>query len=215
LAIQWFKTWKGGIGYDVTDLTLATSSDLAVARSLDHMTGTKTDGEQVDLWTRSTVCFRKTDGDWKVMHVHSSDAVPHGWKLQGGGGSQAMSTTGMLSPIAAVKAALQAYVDKDRPAIEAVIGDPYTFTSPLDNTLNRQTYFSRCWPNSKNMTTIQVIHAFEADDRAYVVYEASTAAKRFRNAELHMVRDGRIVATEVYFGWDLPHIAAPGNFIQD
>jgi len=125
------------------------------------------------------------------------------------------STTGMLSPVAAVKAALQAYVDKDRAAIEAVIGDPYTFTSPLDNALNRQTYFSRCWPNSKNMTTIQVIQAFEADDRACVVYEASTAAKRFRNAELHTVRDGRIVATEVYFGWDLPHKAAPGKFIQD
>jgi len=72
MLTEWFKTWKGGVGYDVTDLTLATSSDLAVARSLDHMTGTKTNGERVDLWTRSTVCFRKTDGDWKVMHVHSS-----------------------------------------------------------------------------------------------------------------------------------------------
>jgi ketosteroid isomerase-like protein len=70
--IEWFKTWKGRIGYEVTDLVLTVSSDLAVARSLDHMTGTKTDGEQVDLWTRSTVCFRKSDGDWKVMHVHGS-----------------------------------------------------------------------------------------------------------------------------------------------
>ena len=68
----WFKTWKGGIGYEVTDLALTISPELAVARSLDHMTGMKTDGEKVDVWTRSTVCFRKTDGDWKVMHVHSS-----------------------------------------------------------------------------------------------------------------------------------------------
>jgi len=89
------------------------------------------------------------------------------------------STTGMLSPVAAVKAALQAYVDKDRAAIEAVIGDPYTFTSPLDNALNRQTYFSRCWPNSKNMTTIQVIQAFEADDRACVVYDPAQLQSDF------------------------------------
>jgi hypothetical protein len=125
------------------------------------------------------------------------------------------STGAIPSPVAVVKAALQAYVDKDRTAIEAVIGDPYAFTSPLDNALDRQTYFDRCWPNSQNMTTVQLIHAIEDGDRAYVVYEASTMDKRFRNAELHTVRGGRIVATEVYFGWDLPHKAAPGKFLQD
>jgi hypothetical protein len=124
-------------------------------------------------------------------------------------------STVMLSPVEAVKAPLQAYVDKDRAAIEAVIGEPYAFTSPLDNALDRQTYFDRCWPNSVNMTTMKLIHAIEAGDRAYVVYETGTATKRFRNAELHTVREGRIMATEVYFGWDLPHRAAPGKFVQD
>lgn len=69
---QWFKTWNGRIGYEPTDLGITVGGDLAVARSIDHMTGTKTDGEKVDLWTRSTVCFRKTGDAWKVMHVHSS-----------------------------------------------------------------------------------------------------------------------------------------------
>ena len=69
---DWFKTWKGEIGYEITDQVIDVSDTLAVARSLDHMTGTKTDGEKVDVWTRSTVCFRKEGSDWKVMHVHAS-----------------------------------------------------------------------------------------------------------------------------------------------
>jgi len=69
---EWFKTWKGGIGYEVTDQVIEVSDTLAVARSLDHMTGTKIAGEKVDVWTRSTVCFRKEGEDWKVMHVHAS-----------------------------------------------------------------------------------------------------------------------------------------------
>ena len=69
---DWFKTWKGGIGYEVTDQVIEVSDTIAVARSLDHMTGTKVDGEKVDVWTRSTVCFRKEGEGWKVMHVHAS-----------------------------------------------------------------------------------------------------------------------------------------------
>jgi ketosteroid isomerase-like protein len=68
----WFKTWDGPIGYELTDQVVTVSHTLAVARSLDHMTGRKTDGENVDVWTRSTVVLRKEEGAWKVMHVHSS-----------------------------------------------------------------------------------------------------------------------------------------------
>ena len=68
----WFKTWDGPIGYELTDQVVTVSHTLAVSRSLDHMTGRKTDGGNVDVWTRSTVVFRKEDGAWKVMYVHSS-----------------------------------------------------------------------------------------------------------------------------------------------
>jgi len=46
--------------------------DLAVARGLGHMMGTKTGGEQVDLWARCTVCFGRRDGTWKITHQHTS-----------------------------------------------------------------------------------------------------------------------------------------------
>ena len=38
------------------------------------MTGTSNSGEQVRLWYRQTLSFRKTDGAWKVTHEH--DSVP-------------------------------------------------------------------------------------------------------------------------------------------
>src|SRR5690242_19364829 len=119
-----------------------------------------------------------------------------------------------MTPLQIVKKALQAYVDKDRAAIEALIAQDYRFTSPLDNGLDRATYFSRCWPNSERMDDMRFIEGAENGDTAWVVYEATASNKRFRNAEMHKTRDGKLVATEVYFGWDLPHPAARGGFIR-
>lgn len=119
------------------------------------------------------------------------------------------------SPLDLVRTALKAYVDKDRAAIEAVIAPGYRFTSPLDNALDRKTYFERCWPNSESTAGFEEIHGVEFGDRALVVYEGKTKeGKRFRNAEVHTARDGKLIATEVYFGWDLPHKAPPGGFLD-
>ena len=116
------------------------------------------------------------------------------------------------SPLEAVRAALKAYVDKDRDAIEALTAADYRFTSPMDNALDRESYLRICWPNSKHMAACDIVHAAEAGDMAFVVYEARTdAGKRFRNAEAHRVRDGKLVSSEVYFGWDLPHEIPAGE----
>jgi hypothetical protein len=122
----------------------------------------------------------------------------------------------MRGPLAVVHACLQAYVDKDRAAIEPLIAADYHFTSPIDNALDRDAYFSICWPNSDAMASFEFICGAEHEDRAYVVYEGRTSAgKTFRNCEVHTVRDGRLVATEVYFGWDVPHKVAPGHHVDN
>jgi PhnB protein len=36
------------------------------------MTGTKTDGEEVDLWYRVTVGLHQEDGAWRIVHEHES-----------------------------------------------------------------------------------------------------------------------------------------------
>src|SRR5206468_7861383 len=57
--------------------------------------------------------------------------------------------------------------------------------------------------NSKAMTGFDYIYQIEDAERAFIVYEAHmTGGKTFRNSEVYTVRDGKLIATEVYFGWD-------------
>jgi hypothetical protein len=120
------------------------------------------------------------------------------------------------SPLAVARSCLQAYVDKDREAIEALIADGYHFTSPIDNALDRKSYFEICWPNSEAMAGFDLIYQTEEGDRAFVVYEGRTSiGKTFRNCEVHTVRNGRLLATEVYFGWDIPHKVPDGKHVEN
>ena len=40
------------------------------------------------------------------------------------------------------------------------------------------------------------------------------SGKSFRNTEIFEVADGKIKSVEVYFGWDIPHKAAMGTFLE-
>ena len=113
--------------------------------------------------------------------------------------------------IAIARAAYGAYADKDRAAIEALIADDFHFTSPLDNRIDRATYFARCWPNNAMIAGYNFISIAADGDRLFV---ANTSGKRFRNTEILTVRNGKIVDVEVYFGWSIPHGAAEGGFVD-
>jgi hypothetical protein len=41
------------------------------------------------------------------------------------------------------------------------------------------------------------------------------SGERFRNTEAITVRGEQVVEAEVYFGWDLPHKAPEGRFIEE
>jgi PhnB protein len=69
---RWFSSFQGSIGYEVRDLTLAIGDDVAFCHSLDHLSGTKNDGENVDVWLRETLCLQRIDGRWKITHEHQS-----------------------------------------------------------------------------------------------------------------------------------------------
>ena len=113
------------------------------------------------------------------------------------------------------RAAYGAYVTKDRAALEAIIASDFHFTSPLDNRLDRETYFRRCWPNSKTIAGFEFIHLVPDGDRVFVTYEGrNNNGHRFRNTEIVTVRDAQIVDVEVYFGWTVPHRAPQGGFVD-
>ena len=68
----WFATWDGPIGYSIKDLAIETGGEIAFCHGLARMTGTKTDGEVVDLWFRDTICLRRDAGTWRIVHRHES-----------------------------------------------------------------------------------------------------------------------------------------------
>jgi len=68
----WFATWDGPIGYGIEDLAIETGGEIAFCHGLARMTGTKTDGEIVDLWFRDTICLRREAGRWRIVHRHES-----------------------------------------------------------------------------------------------------------------------------------------------
>jgi hypothetical protein len=113
------------------------------------------------------------------------------------------------------RAAYEAYVAKDRAAIEKLIADDFHFTSPLDNRIDRATYFDRCWPNSAWIKDFAYVNLVPDRDRVFVTYEGhSIKGNGFRNTEILTIRNGQIVDTEVYFGWSIPHKAEPGGFLS-
>lgn len=114
-----------------------------------------------------------------------------------------------------VKKMYQAYVEKDRNTIEKLIADDFAFTSPYDNELNRTVYFERCWPNSSFTKDIKIVRLIESDDQVVITYEVETdEGRRFRNTEIIILKNGQAEKVEVYFGWDLPHKAKSGGFIN-
>lgn len=117
--------------------------------------------------------------------------------------------------VALVRASYAAFVAKSRESMEQMLAADFHFTSPLDNRIDRSTYFARCWPNSENIESFTFVNLVAARDRVFVTYEGRTrSGHSFRNTEIVTTRGREIVDVEVYFGWSLPHEAAPGEFID-
>jgi PhnB protein len=68
----WFSTFNGPIAYEIRNLKITAGAEVAFCHSLNHLSGTKTTGERVDLWLRATAGFRKVDGKWTIAHWHES-----------------------------------------------------------------------------------------------------------------------------------------------
>ena len=68
----WLPTFSGPVGYEIRDLGITASDDIAFSHSLNRISGTKTNGEEVDVWVRVTACYRKTNGKWMITHEHVS-----------------------------------------------------------------------------------------------------------------------------------------------
>ncbi len=94
-----------------------------------------------------------------------------------------------------------AYQSNDRKSLEDLLSDDFTFSSPLDNHINRTTYFQRCWPNSETISVFHIEKLFEKGNEAFVRYECErVTGTRFRNTEYFRIKENKIKEVEVYFG---------------
>ena len=121
-----------------------------------------------------------------------------------------------MSLIEVVKQSFLAFAEGDRAANEAVIADEFSFTSPLDNQLDRSTYFDRCWPNNETIKSFEFMRMVEHGNEVIVTYQGTHVSGRvFRNTEVLTIEHGKISKVEVYFGWNVPHEAPQGGFLSD
>jgi ketosteroid isomerase-like protein len=112
-----------------------------------------------------------------------------------------------MTNVDVVRASFASFMAQDRAAAEAVIADDFVFTSPQDDHIDRTAWFERCFPSAPRFRTQDLLEVVPGEgDDVFVLYEYELVdGGRFRNAEVHTVRDGRIVEAQVFFGG-----AAPG-----
>jgi ketosteroid isomerase-like protein len=103
---------------------------------------------------------------------------------------------------ALVRRCFDTYRTVDRAALEALLHDDFTFTSPRDDHIDRGAYFERCWPAAGTFASLDLKTVVpDGEGGCLVLYEgrAKTGAT-FRNVERLRFKEGLIVSTEVFFG---------------
>ena len=69
---NWLSSFDGPIDFENHDLSITGDEKVAFAHSLNHVRGTLRDGTNLNMYWRATVCLRKIDGEWTVVHTHTS-----------------------------------------------------------------------------------------------------------------------------------------------
>jgi uncharacterized protein (TIGR02246 family) len=67
----WLDGHGGAVGLDVGELTVVVEGDLAFSYGLQRMYS-QPDGQAFELWHRATTCYRRVEGEWRIVHQHTS-----------------------------------------------------------------------------------------------------------------------------------------------
>ena len=68
----WFDGYDGPIDYSAQDVRVSAEGDLGFCSFLYHVGGTLKTGDGVNMWVRATLCCRRIDGRWRIVHDHES-----------------------------------------------------------------------------------------------------------------------------------------------
>jgi uncharacterized protein (TIGR02246 family) len=67
-----FEAYQNPVDYEVRDLSITVGDDVAFSHSLNRVSGITQNGQKSDRWLRWTVCYRKTNGKWLIVHEQVS-----------------------------------------------------------------------------------------------------------------------------------------------
>jgi hypothetical protein len=101
----------------------------------------------------------------------------------------------------AILAYYTAFEKKDWNLIQQVLADGFTFSSPLDDHINLNTFKERCWPNCYKIKKCDITNVVVKGDEAFVITNGwTTEGKLFRNSDYFKFKDGKITSYECFFG---------------
>jgi ketosteroid isomerase-like protein len=91
---------------------------------------------------------------------------------------------------------------KDWSAVESLLADGFTFTSPNnDDHIDKRTFKEKCWPQADWVERFELENVIGKGTDTFVKYLCRTNYGRsFRNTEYFKITDGKIKAIECYFG---------------
>jgi hypothetical protein len=103
---------------------------------------------------------------------------------------------------AVVRKYYAAWETKDWHPVDILLADDFTFSSPLDDHINKSDFKAGCWD-----TQIAYIDRFDlkqmiaTDNEAFVMYVCHTTnGKTLQNVEYFQIRGDMVKAVECYFG---------------
>jgi hypothetical protein len=102
---------------------------------------------------------------------------------------------------------------RDWSAIDGVLADGFTFTSPNDDDhIDKRAFKAKCWEQADFIRRFELECVFARDNEAFVKYLCRTTKDTsFRNTEYFRFAGGRIKAVEVYFGGRLGYPTASAS----
>jgi ketosteroid isomerase-like protein len=71
---EWMGTFSGDapVLFEITDPTIEASEDRGFSHSVNHVRALLGGGGILDMYWRETLGWQKINGEWKIVHAHSS-----------------------------------------------------------------------------------------------------------------------------------------------
>jgi len=71
---QWLATFaeEAPINFELVDVAISADGNLAFSHSFNHINVPLKNGGSLDMYWRETLNWRKNNGEWKIVHAHSS-----------------------------------------------------------------------------------------------------------------------------------------------